>query len=311
MYSNYAPSAGHVQRLRAVAGAEVAVAHDEAGAIARAAATRIVLGHRWLRQLMPHAPALQWVQTSAAGHDQLPWHELARRGITLTRNPLNAAAIAHHAIACAWALLRRLPQAVDGQRAGRWAAPPAMLPLPRTALVLGLGAIGTRVASLLRGLGVRVRGSARGGTAPQRAACDEFVGAAGWRDVLGDTDLLVLALPLDAQTRGTIGTRELAALPAHALVVNVARAGLVELPALLAALNAGRLGGAALDVLDPVPPPGDPSWRTPNLLITPKVAAFHPAMQADFEAFAEAQVRRFLSGMALEHVVDLGPVEPQ
>jgi phosphoglycerate dehydrogenase-like enzyme len=306
MYSNFAPSAGHVERLAALAGAaRVVVAADEAGALANAGQTRIVLGHRYLRQLLPHAPGLRWVQSSAAGYDHLPWRELAARSISLSRNPLNATAIAQHAIALAWALLRRLPDAMQAQARGEWAAPFAMLPLPRTALVLGLGAIGLAVARCLRGLGLYVRGSANSGSAAQRDACDEFVAANRWRDALCDTDILVLALPLDATTRGGIGAAELAALPAHAIVINVARDGLIDRAALVAALRSQRLGGAGLDVLDPVPTANDALWTTPNLLITPKVAAYHPGMQQHFEAFAEAQTRRFLAGEPLDAVVDL------
>ena len=69
------------------------------------------------------------------------------------------------------------------------------------------------------------------------------------------------------------------------------------------ALHAGRLGGAAIDVIDPVPSAGDPVWSTPGLLMTPKVAAYHPGMQSDFESFAEAQVARYLAGQSLHCVV--------
>ena len=306
MYSNFAPSADHVRRLQDLAGSGgVAVAASEDDALAYAPSTQIVLGHRWLRQLLPYASGMRWVQTTAAGYDHLPWKELARRGITLTRNPMNSAAIAHHVVALAWASLRRLPDAVQAQSAGRWTAPFAMLPLPRTALVLGLGAIGMQVSRLLRGLGLRVRGTSNSGSTAQREACDEFVGASHWRDVLRDTDILVLALPLDETTRGCIGARELSALPAHAVLVNIARDGLIVRAALLDALRSGRIGGAGLDVLDPIPAADDPLWMTPNLLITPKVSAYHPDMQKKFEAFAELQTRRFLSGAPLEALVDL------
>jgi phosphoglycerate dehydrogenase-like enzyme len=312
MYSNYVPSAGHVRRLEEIAGdGRVAVALTEADALAHAGSTEIVLGHRYLRQLLPHAPGLRWVQTTAAGFDQLPVRELHQRAITLTRNPQNARSISHHALALAWALLRRLPLAMRAQSTGEWAASFPMLPLPRTALVLGLGAIGAQVAVLLRGTGLYVRGTDKAGTSTQRQACDEFVDAGHWRDALAHTDILVLALPLDESTRQTIGERELARLPRHAIVVNVARAGLVDQPALVAALRTGRIGGAALDVLEPVPAADDPLWTTPNLLITPKVAAYHPGMQADFEAFAEVQTRRFLSGAPLEAIVTPSAESPR
>ena len=304
MYSNYAPSPEHLRRLeQLIDGGIVTVAHDAASALADADATRIVLGHRYLRQLLPHAPRLRWVQTTAAGVDQLPWRELAERGIVLTRNPLNASAIAHHAIALAWSLLRRLPQAAAAQRSGQWAAPFPMLPLPRSALVLGLGAIGLQAARLLRGLGLRVRATARSASPEKRAACDELLPPDRWRDALADTDVLILSLPLDPATRGCVGVRELAALPAHAVLVNVGRAGLIDHAALIDALRDHRLGGAGLDVLDPVPAADDPLWHTPNLLITAKAAAFHPGMQSEFETFAEAQLRHYIAGEPLAAIV--------
>jgi phosphoglycerate dehydrogenase-like enzyme len=156
---------------------------------------------------------------------------------------------------------------------------------------------------LLRGLGLHVRGGDRSPTDVKIQACDEFIGANHWRDALADTDILVLAVPLDDSTRHCIGARELGRLPEHAIVINVARAGVVDLTALVDALRSGAIAGAALDVLDPVPVPDDPFWATPNLLITPKVAAYNPDMQADFEAFAEAQTKRFLSGAPLEAIV--------
>jgi len=312
MYSNYVPSADHVRRLEDIAGpGNVAVARIETEALACAGSTQIVLGHRFLRQLLPQAPRLRWVQTTAAGFDQLPWRELRDRGVVLSRNPLNARSIAHHAISLAWALLRRLPPAMHDQVRGIWSPPPAMLPLPRTALVLGLGAVGTQVAKLLRGLGLRVRGGDRSPTDAMLQACDELLDADHWRGALADTDILVLAVPLDDDTRHCIGARELGLLPRHALVINIARAGVVDLAALADALRSGAIGGAGLDVLDPVPAADDPVWTTPNLLITPKVAAFHPDMQADFEAFAEAQAKRFLSGAQLEAVVAGFPGQAQ
>lgn len=311
MYSNYAPTAEHVGRLEHIAGAGcVAVARSDEEAIAAAPVARIVFGHRYLRQLLPHAPGLRWVQTTANGFDQLPWRDLSARGILLTRNLLNSPVVAQHALAMAWALLRRLPVAFAAQARGRWApaADFSMPPMPRTALVLGLGAIGTQIASRLRGLGVYVRGCARTGSAAQRGACDEFLDRSEWRGALPQTDLLFLALPLDESTRGCIGRAEVAMLPAHAIVASIAREAVVDRAALLEALVDGKIAGAALDGLDPAPAPNDALWSVPNLIVTPKVSAHHPKMQHEFEAFAERQLQRYLLGEALEASVRLEPV---
>lgn len=304
MTGNWSPSPAHRLRLEQLAGVgRVVVAGDEAEALRAAETAEVIIGHRYLRQALTHAPRLAWVQTSAAGVDQLPVAELARRGVVLTRNPLNSEAIAVHVLALLLALVRRLPETLDAQREGRWASPPAMRALPRQVLLMGLGAIGQALAPLLRGLGIRVLGCARRGTPTQRALCDGFVPAADWRDALPDCDGLILAMPLERSSVGLVDAAVLERMPPGALLINVARAGLVDLPALLAALGSGRLGGAALDLVDPVPAPDATLWRTPGLIITPKVAAYHPAMQRDFEAFTERQLQAYLQGLPLEAVV--------
>lgn len=306
MYSNYVPTVGHVSRLEALVGqGGVHVANDETSAIATAANTRVVLGHRYLHQFLPHAPNLRWVQSSAAGFDQLPTAELAAKGIMLSRNPLGAKAIANHVVALAWGALRRIPMALRAQDQGHWTPPFPMLPLPRTSMILGLGNIGLAVAALFKGLGLRVLGTGTQGSATQRRACDEFLLPHQWRTHLPEIDILVLALPLNKSTKNCIGRGELAELPNHAIVINVGRAGTLDHNALTHALSSGRLGGAGLDVLDPIPAPNDSFWRTPNLIVTPKAASYHPAMQAEFEAYAEAQVRRFLARQPIEHLVAL------
>lgn len=311
MPGNWQPSPEHLQRLEARVGAgRVVVAEDDAGAIRAAAAAEVIVGHRYLRQVLPHARRLVWVQTSAAGVDQLPLADLAARGVVLTRNPLNSDSIAVHALALLLALVRRLPEALEAQREGRWAAPFAMRSLPRRVLLMGLGAIGQALAPRLRGLGIQVVGCSRQGAPGQRAVCDAFVPAEAWRDVLPSCDGLILALPLVPQTVGMVDAQALAGLAPGALVINVARAGLIDTPALLAALRSGQIGGAALDVLDPVPPPGDGLWHTPGLIVTPKVAAWHPDMQRNFETFTEQQVARHLEGLPLEARVVAGGASP-
>jgi phosphoglycerate dehydrogenase-like enzyme len=302
MYSNYAPSHEHLARLEAMVGdGKVHVAHDTESAIAFAKTSEIVFGHRYLRQILPVADRLRWVQTTAGGVDQLPWQELRERCILLTRNTLNSQAIAHHSVALAWALIRRLPETFSAQTQRIWAPPPAMLPIPRTAMVLGLGSVGLNTVKLLRGLGLRVLGTSLSGTDTQRQACDQYVSHHAWRNHLHEVDLLVLAMPYTELTHKCVGKTELAALPAHAVLVNIARAGLLDMEALISALNAGKLGGAALDVMDPLPEPTDNVWETSNLLLTPKVSAYHPQMQAAFENFAEAQLERYLAGEPLLH----------
>jgi phosphoglycerate dehydrogenase-like enzyme len=123
--------------------------------------------------------------------------------------------------------------------------------------------------------------------------------------VLQEAAVLALTLPLTAATRGILGARELAQLPRGAFVVNVGRGGLVDEPALIAALREGRLAGAGLDVFAEEPlPAASPLWEMPEVIITPHIAG-------DFEGFMDrmvpafcANLRRYLAGQPLENQVD-------
>ena len=129
-------------------------------------------------------------------------------------------------------------------------------------------------------------------------------------DVLGRSDAVVLAVPLNAQTQNLIDARTLAALRPHAIVVNIARGGVIDHAALRDALAAGRIGGAALDVTEPEPlPAGDPLWTMPNVLITPHVAGYGgDVAPRRILALFERNLAKFMSGEPLESVV---PVEPR
>src|SRR5579884_1782597 len=129
-------------------------------------------------------------------------------------------------------------------------------------------------------------------------------------EVLARSDAVVLAVPLNAQTRHLLGARALAAMRPHALVINIARGGVVDHDALREALVAGRIGGAGLDVTDPEPlPPDDPLWTMPNVLITPHVAGYGgDVAPRRILALVERNLQHFLAGEPLESIV---PVEPK
>jgi phosphoglycerate dehydrogenase-like enzyme len=206
-------------------------------------------------------------------------------------------------------VIRRLPEAAANQSAGEWKVPDALLPWPRTALILGLGSIGLPLATLLRGLGIWVIGMVRNLTPERRAQVDQLVDPTQWRELLGEVDLCFNCLPNNAGTQRLLDDDAMDRLPDHAVIVNVGRAGTLDLDALTARLHAGSLGGAALDVLEPIPTDSDdPLWRCPRLLITPKMAVFHPYRQEQLEGFIEEQLRRWCTGETPQHKVDIDQV---
>jgi phosphoglycerate dehydrogenase-like enzyme len=137
----------------------------------------------------------------------------------------------------------------------------------RTLGIVGLGEIGRRVARIARAIGMRVLGTSRG------LRPVEGVDVRPLDPVLRASDHLVVCTPLTPETRGLIGATELGALPDRAFVINVGRGGVVDEPSLLAALNEGRVGGAAIDVFVDEPLPRDSAWWTaPNTIVTPHIA---------------------------------------
>jgi phosphoglycerate dehydrogenase-like enzyme len=187
--------------------------------------------------------------------------------------------MAEHTIGVLLAFARKLHRARDAQRARRWdqdrlfREAPDFVELGRTTLgVIGMGSIGGEIAKRGRALGMRVL-AVRRHPARDPAPADEQVGPDGLARVITESDWIVLATPLTSETRGLIGARELAITKPGAVLVNLGRGALVDEPALLDALAAGRLGGAALDVFEHEPLPAEsPLWDLPNVILTPHIS---------------------------------------
>lgn len=309
MYSNGQPSLAHIERLRRVQqDVSVVVADSEEIAVRHAADTDIILGHRYLRQTLPHVRRLKWVQSTAAGPHHLLSSDLRRVNPILTRCTAFSDVIAWHAFTLALSLVRRIPEAVKAQQQGVWAHSRFnMLPFPQTAMVFGVGCVGRELAMILRRNGLSVLGVTRKYSPEADAVCDElFCGHNSWFEHLHRADLCFITLPLTKNTSHFFNEAILRALPQHAVLVNVGRGGVVDTDALVSILQEGHLGGAALDVVDPVPSSSsDPVWSAPRLLITPKVAVFHPEHQKKLEAFIENQVIRYLNGETLLDIITI------
>jgi phosphoglycerate dehydrogenase-like enzyme len=243
-------------------------------------------------------PALRVVQTQLAGFDGQV--ELLPDGVTLC----NAAGVhddatAEHAVGLVLASLRRIPEAVRGH--GTWQdLRGGMRSLADSrVLVLGYGSIGRALAERL--LAHRAVVTAVASTARDDDLVGPVHGVDELDDLLPDQHVVVVLLPLSDRTRGFVDARRLALLPDGALVVNVARGGVVDTDAVLA--EAGRLR-FALDVTDPEPlPDGHPLWSAPDVLVTPHVAGGTTAMLPRMAALVRDQLQRYAAGEPLRNVV--------
>lgn len=220
---------------------------------------------------MDAAPGLRVVARHGVGVDDVDIAEAQRRGIVVTRAPgSNTQAVAEHAMALLLALAKDLPLLSEEVAGGAWRkAETKVRDVAGLRLgLVGCGAIGQAVARLAAAFGMSV--AAYDPALPDGAGIEAV---ASLHALLARSDVLSLHLPLLPSTRGLIGAAELAALPRGAVVLNTARGGLIDEAALLAALDAGHLAGAGLDVFEEEPPPGDhPLRRHPRVICTPHVA---------------------------------------
>lgn len=258
----------------------------------------------------PHAaelPALpartRWLQLPSAGVEL--WLERLPDGVAVTSMAgAFAEPVAEHALALVLAGLHRLAEAA---RASEWVD---MRESTRsledaTVAIVGAGGIGRALIAMLAPLRCRVLAVTRRGLAVPGA--ERTVAVAAVEEVLREADVVVLAAPGTAETRGLMDARRLAAMRSDAWLVNVGRGALVDTDALVDALAAGRLGGAALDVTDPEPlPAGHPLWSHPDVLITPHVATAPDAERRHVDERIRTNVERFAAGEPLLGLVDAG-----
>jgi phosphoglycerate dehydrogenase-like enzyme len=255
-----------------------------------------------------NAARLRWLQLMTMGFDPLEQFG-APSTLTITNaGDAYAPTVAEHALTLLLALLRRVAPAVRNVAEHRWE--PALSSEVATlndavVAVIGFGSIGREIAVRLRACGARIIAVTRSGRSDPRA--DEVVTVDALRDVFARSDAVVIALPLTAQTRGLIDAAALAALPPHAVLVNIARGGIIDQAALDDALREGRLAGAGLDVTTPEPlPPTDPLWDAPNVIITPHIAGYGGMVPARrVIALIERNLLHALAGEPLEARITL------
>jgi phosphoglycerate dehydrogenase-like enzyme len=232
----------------------------------------------WLERGLPDGP----VYTSAAGAFALP---VAEQALTLMLG--GARRLTECARAREWRSVRAEVRSLEGA----------------TVAIVGAGGIGRELIALLEPFGARVLAVTRRGRPVPGA--ERTVPADRLEEVLGEADFVVLAAPGTAGTRRLIDGDRLARMRRDAWLVNVGRGSLVDTDALVAALEAGRLGGASLDVTDPEPlPAGHPLWERDDVLITPHIGTPPEAERRHFAERIRENVARFAAGEPLVAVID-------
>jgi phosphoglycerate dehydrogenase-like enzyme len=260
-------------------------------------------GQRALIVSLLKSNQLMWVHTGAAGLDHPIWAQLVDKGALLTTGHGQAPCIAEYVLAEVLGQFQRLSERRAEQAAKRWTRLPFREVAGTRWLIVGFGAIGEGVAERAKAFGARIDGVRRSG-APNPLA--ERMGLLSeTKSLLPDADVVVLAAPLNQETRGMADAAFFATMKPGSVLVNVGRGDLVDEPALLAALEAGAPEHAILDVFHDEPLKDDsPFWTHPKVSLTPHASAFGSGQAARNDAMFVENLRRRLAGEALLYQAD-------
>lgn len=280
-----------------------------------AAGAEVYMGFGVPADILRSGRELRWVHSGAAGVRGSLTPELLDSDVVLTNSAgIHGPPVAETVLGYLLHFARGLDHAIGSQQERRWdkapfdAADAPVRELSRSTVgVVGLGGIGREVAWRAAALGARVMGTRRRPEPVGIDGVEVLTGEEGLWRLLEASHYVVLSVPETAETEGMIDAAALARMRSDAVLVNVARGGLVDTDALVAALRDGRLRGAALDTFSREPlPTDDPLWTAPGLLITPHTAAYTHAFWERETALIVDNLRRYRSGRPLRNVVDKG-----
>jgi phosphoglycerate dehydrogenase-like enzyme len=244
---------------------------------------------------------VRWVHSISAGVEHLPLDAMAEREILLTNSAgAYASAMAEYTVAGMIMLSRNLHSWLEGQRERRWLEADsfeASLLRGKRLGIVGYGAVGRELAVAARALGMEVWATKRSPLFLSGEPLDRLLPSDAIHELLAASDFVALSASLNSSTLHLIGERELAAMKPSAVLVNVARGGLIDEVALVHALKEGAIRGAMLDVTteEPLPPESD-LWTAPNLLITPHISGNAPESWGWEVEFFCANLRLYLDG---------------
>jgi D-2-hydroxyacid dehydrogenase (NADP+) len=247
-------------------------------------------------KVIEDATALKWIQTLGTGVDNLTDQAALRKDVIVTNiRGIHGPPVSEAALATMLALARDLPRAVRAQDARQWQRFPARLLHNKTVGIFGVGVIAEALAPKCKAFGMRVVGVS---SVPRAVpGFDHVHGRDELLRAVGEFDFLVLLTPLTEKTRNSIDAKVLAAMKPTSFLVNLARGGVVDEPALVAALAEKRIAGAALDVFSQEPLPADhPFWTMQNVIITTHQGGFCDVYIDYALPTVVSNMERFLAG---------------
>ena len=263
----------------------------------------LVISGLWNNDILAHAPNLRFIQSIGAGYDQFPLDELRSRGVRLANaSGVNKNAVSEHTFSLILSLTRHLKSGARNQHDHFWRGMISEIPkredelAGKTLGIVGMGAIGSRVAKIAKAFDMTVLATKRN-PATAEGPADKVVTPDRVDELLAESDVLVLTCSLNDQTRGLINADSLSRMKPSAYLINMARGGCVDESALVDALNNGVIAGAGLDVVGQEPLPDDsPLWDMDNVVLTPHTGGETQAYEDNVLDILLENVARLTSG---------------
>jgi D-2-hydroxyacid dehydrogenase (NADP+) len=242
------------------------------------------------------APKLKWIQALGTGVDNIvDLPSLGKEVLVTNVRGIHGAPVSEATIAFMLSLARDMPRSVRAQEQSRWERWPSALLAGKTVGILGVGLIAEYLAPICKTFGMTVVGIS--GSPREIRHFDRMAHRNDLTKVTGDLDFLVVLTPLTPETRNIVGEKVFAAMKPTAYLVNVARGGVVDESALIAALEAGKIAGAGLDVFSQEPLPSDnPLWKTKNLTIFSHLGGYSQGYEDRAMPTIAGNMGKFLAG---------------
>jgi phosphoglycerate dehydrogenase-like enzyme len=242
------------------------------------------------------APKLKWIQALGTGVDNIvDLPSLGKEVLVTNVRGIHGAPVSEATIAFMLSLARDMPRSVRAQEQSKWERWPSALLAGKTVGILGVGLIAEYLAPICKTLNMTVVGIS--GSPRETRHFDRMAHRNDLTRVAADLDFLVVLTPLSAETRNIVGEKVFAAMKPSAYLVNVARGGVVDEPALIKALESGKIAGAGLDVFSQEPLPSDnPLWKTKNVTIFSHLGGYSQGYEDRAMPTIAGNMGKFLAG---------------
>jgi phosphoglycerate dehydrogenase-like enzyme len=307
------PGQAQLQLLKGLdSDVRILMAESSADAAARAQEADVIFAWATTRDLLqaalPNASRTKWIHGRVAGLDHIMFPELKASTIPFTNGRgVFSQSLGEFVLAAMLYFAKDIARMRRSQQAAKW-EPFDILELSKQAMgIMGYGDIGRACAWRAKAMGMRVLALRR---RPELSKDDPHVDRVyGWdrrREMVAESDYVVCAAPLTAETKGMVSDAEFAAMKPGGVIINVGRGPVIDEPAMVRALESGRIKGAGLDVTSVEPLPSDsPLYKMDNVLLSPHCADHTSDWLEDAMRFFLQQFERFRKGQPLENLVDM------